>query len=137
MRSWVLSKVTAKVAGVLRQVAILLRPSLRWHRFTKHTYKHGYCISPCAVFYPCPLTMQCQQAPSWSRLAQPQFKACKYLSLSVNGSVHSFLAYRQRRTLRPRTLCCYSQYKLLLYTKPDCPLCDGLKVDHQLDTIDR
>lgn len=32
------------------------------------------------------------------------------------------------RPARCSLLPCYSQYNFLLYTKPDCPLCDGLKV---------
>eukprot|EP00775_Hariotina_reticulata_P013792 gene13792-13913_t len=37
---------------------------------------------------------------------------------------------------RQKAVVCYSQHSFILYTKPDCPLCDGLK-DKLQALIDR
>lgn len=67
-----------------------------------------------------------RQAAQPHMLPQPAFQ-----------NPHNYVrVLQQPPTIRPltrqRAVACCCQHKFLLYTKPDCPLCDGLKVREEL-----
>jgi len=67
----------------------------------------------------------------WHARAQPtQFKPYRAPLTLQRVNLTAKARHNHTSSRRSAVVCC-CQHRFVLYTKPDCPLCDGLKVRHE------